>query len=81
MVARDEVAAEACAQAAQGRHRVAEGRDVAVDQVAGDDHQIGCQRVRLCDQPLDEPAPDEWAHVQVGELDDGQPIQRAWQPR
>ena len=80
MVAGDEIAAEACAQAAQGRDRVAEGPDIAVDQVAGDDHQVGCQCVRLCDQPLDEPTPDEWAHVHVRELDDRHPIQRAWQP-
>ena len=72
-----------CARSdAKRRHRVAQLVDAAVDEIAGDGDEVGLERVGGRHHLLDEGAIDGLpADVDVGELDDGEAVERLRQSR
>src|SRR5690606_3452571 len=75
VVAGDKPGAEPRLEVTERRDRVAQVRHAAVDEIAGDDDEVRLEAHGLVDQGVQVPAADEGPHVDVGQLDDPQPIQ------
>lgn len=79
VVAGDEVRAVRCAQPRERGDVVLELVDSAVDEVSGDDDDVGRVRVHSGDDVFDEAPVDRRTHVQVGKLYEPQPVERRWE--
>ena len=75
MVAGDEEAAVGGHQARQRRHMRPQVVDTAVDQVAGDGHHVGTQRIDTVDDALHVGVADRRADMDVGDLGDAEAVQ------
>ena len=81
VIAGDEEAAVARLQASQRGHVPAQFGHAAVDQVAGDRHQVGLEVIDGLDDAFDVALADGGSDVEVADLDDGEAVQRRGQVR
>src|SRR3546814_3661568 len=79
MIAGYGVDAKAGVELAERPYMRAQAFDAAVDQIAGQGDDIRAQAIGGIDDSLDVARFYGWAHMQIGNLDDGKPAQRLWQ--